>query len=588
MKKIRYIIFALMVAFLFSATSCIEETFSTSIATASQVERSPAALEGLSNATAGFMYKYKPFGQADTQEFGYPAAMLIKDMMASDVAVYSTSYDYFSSPWGGLTTSLARGNTIIVSWRFYYTLILNAHHTITTITNPDEADKVSQQYYGNALIYRALAYMDLMRMYEYKRTGIDAADAEADKNALWGLTTVLVDENTQTHEFKDNPRAPFYKMYRFIMSDLNKAERYMDGYVRPSKNKADLSVVYAYKARLWLEIATRFQKDSEKGGSDFDTMLSHENDEDITYDKLGVTSIKECYDNAVQYARKAMSAGAYQPLNKTQWHDLEKGFNSSASNSWMFAVIIGSQESVYSTYKNFLGNVCTEYNPGVCIDKYKAYRLIDASLYNKIDDADWRKSTWIDPADAGKAPDRDKYKTLLTDNEWKLRPAYTGFKYRPNAMEMDNYKVAAQADVPIIRVEEMYFIEAEALAYSQGLSAGVEALKSFMNSYRYTDNSYNIQPNDIDDFVDNYLLTQKRIEFWLEGLTFYDLKRRELHITRGYEGTNFIASQRYNSRPGYPAPWMNCYFPRSQEVGRNPSLIQNPYPVPEPATLWTK
>lgn len=588
MKKIHHILYVLLAMTILGLNSCIEQTYDSSIAMSSQVERSPAALEGLSNATAGFMYKYNPFGQSSQVEFGYPAAIITKDMMASDVVLFKSGYDHFRSPWGGLTSSLAAGNSIIVTWRFYYTLILNAHNTITSIKHPDDAEKVIQQYYGNALVYRALAYMDLMRMYEYKRTGVDMSDEEAEKNNLWGLTTVLLDENTDPQTFKNNPRAPFYTMYRFIMSDLNKAEKYLDGFTRPSKNKADLSVVYAYKARLWLEIATRFQKDSEKGGQDFDTMLAHESDAEITYDKLGVTTIKQCYENAVQYARKAIAAGGNAPLTKSEWHSLENGFNSSASNSWMFAVIVGSQESVYHTFRNFIGSVCTEYEGGMCNSRRQAYRMIDARLFSKIEDADWRKSTWIDPKDAGKAPDRKKYSSLLSDSDWKLRPAYTGFKFRPGGMERENYKIACQTDVPIIRVEEMYFIEAEALTYTQGLAAGVSALKDFINTYRYTDGSYDPKPLDVDDFVDNYLLVQKRVEFWLEGLTFYDLKRREQHVTRGYKGTNFLAAQRFNSRPGYPAPWFNCFFPRSQEVGRNPALIQNPNPVPNPTTLWVE
>jgi len=583
MKNKLYILLIIGIA-LFN--SCLDETYDSSEATAGQVERTPSALEALSNGTAGFMYKYLPWNQSAQVEFGYPAAIITKDMMASDVVLFKSGYDHFRSPWGGLTSSLASGNSIIVTWRFYYTLILNAHHTIQAIEDPDAATTVQQQYYGNALVYRALAYLDLMRMYEYKRTGVPTADAEAEEKQIWGLTSVIVDEHTQDTDMDKNPRAPFYKMYRFILTDLNKAEKYLNGYVRGSKNKSDLSVVYAYKARLWLEIATRFQKDQEKGGKDFDTMLAHENDEDIAYEKLNVSSVKQCYENAATYARKAIQAGNYRPLTKGEWHDVQAGFNSNTSPSWMFAVIIGSQESVYHEYRNFIGHICTEYEGGMCNDRRQAYRMIDASLFAKIDDADWRKVTWIAPADAGKTPDRNKYYSLLSDDEWKLRPAYTGFKFRPKDGNMTDYKIACQTDVPIIRVEEMYFIEAEALTYTQGLSAGVTALKDFINTHRYTDQSYNPQPSDIDDFVDNYLLVQKRVEFWLEGSTFYDLKRRERHVTRGYKGTNFLEAQRFNSRPGYPAPWFNCFFPRSQEVDRNPAVIQNPNPVPDASTLW--
>ena len=56
--------------------------------------------------------------------------------------------------------------------------------------------------------------------------------------------------------------------------------------------------------------------------------------------------------------------------------------------------------------------------------------------------------------------------------EWALRDAYVGFKFRPHQGDVsDDYNNALQTDFPIIRVEEMYFIEAEAKAYAEGLAS---------------------------------------------------------------------------------------------------------------------
>ena len=41
-----------------------------------------------------------------------------------------------------------------------------------------------------------------------------------------------------------------------------------------------------------------------------------------------------------------------------------------------------------------------------------------------------------------------------------------------------------------MRVEEMKFIDIECTAHLDGVAAGVAALKSFINDYRYTDGSY--------------------------------------------------------------------------------------------------
>ena len=422
-----------------------------------------------------------------------------------------------------------------------------------------------------------------MRMYEYKKTGVATLDAEAEKNGVYGLSAVIIDENFDASNAENNPRAPFYKMYRFIMNDLNKAEKYLTGYSRSNKTKADLSVVQAYKARLWLEIATRFQKYP----ADLQTQLEHEDDEDLTmYDKLDITSAVECYQNAAEYARNVIDQ--YTPLTEAQWHSLTSGFNDASLSSWVFAITISSADAIYSRVNNFHSNCDTEYSRGYSRSQYYCYRMIDKSLYDQIGDSDWRKVTWIAPVDAGKKPTPSKYHTLLDSTEWALRDAYVGFKFRPNNGDIsDDYTTALQVDFPVVRVEEMYFIEAESKAYTEGLSSGVTALKSFLNTYRYSDASYDISPDDVEDFVDNYLITQKRIELWGEGLAFFDIKRRELAITRGYAGTNWLTANRYNSLAGYTPSWLNLYIPNEGEGSLNKAMVLNPNPsVQDSYTLW--
>lgn len=55
---------------------------------------------------------------------------------------------------------------------------------------------------------------------------------------------------------------------------------------------------------------------------------------------------------------------------------------------------------------------------------------LSAKLFDQIPNADWRKTTWIAPEDAHKAPGT-KYRTLLTDDDFADMPPYTGIKFRP-------------------------------------------------------------------------------------------------------------------------------------------------------------
>lgn len=562
--------------------SCIEETFPTDVASTEQVAESTTALEALANATAAHMNAYNILNasSANATDYGYPAIMTARDVMCNDFPVSKTGYDYFNNPWGS-TNYLGDYAYQQIIWYFYYGLINNAHSTIRTV-DPAEASEAAKQYLGSALAYRAMAYLELSCMFEYKPTGVSNLDSKASADNIYGLTVPIVTENTPEETAQKNPRAPFYKMYRFILNDLNRAEEYLADFTRKARNTPDLSVVYGLKARTWLEIATRFRLSPE----DLSTQMAHESDSELKeFAPLGISSAEECYAKALEYARKAINSGVYSPLTQDQWHNTTSGFNKSDSqNSWMLGIIIGTN-SVNSNYRNFIGNVSPETTFGVANYKYDTFRMISKSLYDQIPDADWRKVTWIAPEDAGKAPSA-KYHTLLSDEIWAKTPAYTGFKFRPGSGEMDVYKTGAATDIPVMRIEEMYFIEAEALAFTQGMAAGVAALENFMNQYRYTDGSYKCgQLAGIDEFLDK-LMVQKRIEFWGEGLIYFDYKRLRMQVLRGYKGTNHLTAQRFNSIPGYVAPWLNIYITETEERV-NTSIINNPDPT-KAIKLWSE
>ncbi|MFA5453505.1 MAG: RagB/SusD family nutrient uptake outer membrane protein, partial [Candidatus Methanomethylophilaceae archaeon] len=91
------------------------------------------------------------------------------------------------------------------------------------------------------------------------------------------------------------------------------------------------------------------------------------------------------------------------------------------------------------------------------------------------------------------------------------------------------------SDVPLMRVEEMYLIEAEALGMSSGVNAGVTALTSFMTSYR--DPKYICAITAANAFQEE-ILFQKRVELWGEGLAFFDAKRLRAGSLQSYPGTN--------------------------------------------------
>ena len=79
------------------------------------------------------------------------------------------------------------------------------------------------------------------------------------------------------------------------------------------------------------------------------------------------------------------------------------------------------------------------------------------------------------------------------------------------------------------------------------------------------------------------IVYQKRIELWGEGQSFFDIKRLNMSVTRGYEGTNFGDATRFNTN-GRPA-WMNLTIVRLEE-DNNPAL--KGWNNPDPSEAYSK
>ena len=105
---------------------------------------------------------------------------------------------------------------------------------------------------------------------------------------------------------------------------------------------------------------------------------------------------------------------------------------------------------------------------------------------------------------------------------------YLNCKFAPYQNVLDN-DVNAN-DIPLMRVEEMYLILAEAQAMSGG--DGKSTLENFVRTYR--DPAYTCTASDIQ----NEVYRQKRIELWGEGRIWFDVMRLNRGVDRrgaGYE-----------------------------------------------------
>jgi starch-binding outer membrane protein, SusD/RagB family len=547
------------------ACGCIEETFPTTVATPEQIEKSSSSMEYMLSGLSSFFMDYDTWGtSANTNDWGYPCQMYMREVLGEDFPVYDAYYDYWSYEEAGTSLSYESYYT----WYYYYSFIRNANNVIALVPDPDNATVTAVHSLGQALGIRALMYMDLAAMFEYRKTEVSYLNEEAESSKIMGLTVPIILETTTSTELKNNPRAPFYTMYRFIMTDLNRAEGYLDGYEQLTTANVDLGVVYGLKARLWLDMASRFDKDA----SALAEQKTAEGSAD-GYDDLGISTATGCYAKAAEYAQKAIARG-YTPLTEDQWMDSKTGFNT-AQPSWMLGTYVTSKEEVNTSYYycSFVAQMTSE--PTWSMARYgSAFRCIGKSLYDKISDDDWRKASWIDPSDAGKTPIPSKYRTDLDAESWKELPAYANLKFRAGGGAESSIENGLIASLPLMRVEEMYFICFEAIAHTQSVAAAASEMTDFINTYRYREGKYKCSASDMSSFITE-LMVQRRIEFWGEGINFFAYKRLALPITRSYTDTNYISAHRLNTKAGYVAPWMNYYIP-IYERDNNLAVILNP------------
>ena len=132
---------------------------------------------------------------------------------------------------------------------------------------------------------------------------------------------------------------------------------------------------------------------------------------------------------------------------------------------------------------------------------------------------------------------------------------YTALKFRCVGGNTGDYAVGGTSDVPVMRIEEMYLIEAEAVGVSQGVAEGVRLLNNFMTTYR--DPAYNYNTSVLRN-LQLEVLTQMRIEFWGEGNAFPSAKRIKPGVMQYYEGSNAPADIFCINCEGIKPNWNLC------------------------------
>ncbi len=547
-KIYRFLTLALATSVL--TTGCIKETFPTDGATKEQVSQAATILEAMVGAIpVNMAYPYSAFGSGENMgfDFGYPGLLCAMDACTGDVICTggddAAGYDWFFFWERGQSLGPTAG-LCGFPWNTYFSFMKSCNDVIGLVDQSKTLSDSEKLALGVAKTFRATFYLDMARQYDPFRVTDEAAaskyNGELDKLKVEGLTVPIITETTTEKEARNNPRAKRDKMFEFILEELNDAEALLEG-MDVKKTMPSKAVINGLKARAYLWLGQ------------FDTK----------YNK--VPTGDAAYQKAIECAEIAIAESKATIMTEGEWLNPTSGFNK-ANNAWMW-YLPQTTEGI-TNLVNFIAWRSGESTWGYG-GKF-VFEGVNTKFYNRMSANDWRRKAFVG---ANPTSWYKQYSHLTNYSEVdfiKNVPPYANMKFHPANGNIVSYTIGNVTDVPLMRVEEMYFIKMEAKAHIEGRESEAEAdLISFM-----ANRNPKYSTEAVTDLVDE-IMFQKRVEFWGEGIVFYDFKRLGLGIHSGYDGTNVPSDSRVNVEG--VAPWWNFCIPQSEE-NQNLSLKNNPNP----------
>ena len=108
------------------ATGCIEETLPKTEATPETIEKSTSSMEYMLNGLSSYFVAYDTWGSSgNTNDWGYPCQLYMREVMGEDFPVYDASYDY----WSHIESGSGLRYAAYYSWFYYYKFIKNTKNT---------------------------------------------------------------------------------------------------------------------------------------------------------------------------------------------------------------------------------------------------------------------------------------------------------------------------------------------------------------------------------------------------------------------------------------------------------------------------
>ena len=469
-------------------------------------------------------------GQPRHYDFGYASTMMMMDASGQDEPSQVSSYNWYNKPLRFVDRT-ANSETTYFIWNQCYKNIKVANDVLKSVDLENLSD-VAKSYVGQAYAMRAFEYFTLIQIYQFSYKGHEDAAG-----------VPIVTEKTAEAEANNNPRAAVKDVYKQIMDDLNTAIDYLTD-SRSAKSEINRQVAYGLRARVNL--------------------------------------VMQNWSDAAADAKKA--AEGYTPLSKDA--AAAPGFNDVSASNWIWGNIVDeSNDIVQSGILNFPSMMCSFTGNGY--SPTYACRMINSKLWKEIPSTDVRKGWWIDenlnspivnPKYVVHQEDEDedgnvvKYLAVYNqtgDEVADITEPYTNVKFGAYKNQYGNELNAC--DIPLMRVEEMILIQAEATAMGGNIEEGKRILENFVRTYR--DPSYTCNATTAEG-VQDAVWFQRRVELWGEGFSFTDLLRLKKPLDR--TGANYEVSVRFNLPAESP---IFLYLIPEDEENHNEALVGNNNPV---------
>lgn len=431
-------------------------------------------------------------------------------------------------------------------YQSFYAFI-NASNNLLESTDPKTESPIILNQRAQAKAFRAWGYMNLVQLYQYTYIGNE------DK-----LGVPIVTEGMTIDQKRNNPRKTVKEVYDFIETDLNEAyEVFKDMEASDTREYIDKNVTLGLLARMYL--------------------------------------LKGEWQKAADAATAVIKGSNTAPLSKEE-AGMPNFDDGQAYNMIWASVQTPEDRLTTSGLLNFQSMMCSL--SGALTYSSVAPRRINPELYLAIDDTDVRKGWWVVPKDINIKKNgihiKKNVQGLMNFLIFKGYPKEKAEKIADNVVELygignfvnvkfapadkDIEKEENSSDFPLMRIEEMYYILAEAKG-RLNLEEGKALLKEFVVEYRQSNYKKNMA--NLDEFIDE-IYRQRRIEFWGEMISFYDMLRLKKPMTRIKDDkgiASFIYAEEQQFNLAADDPRLILQFPE-RELSQNTAIEQNEYKAP--------